>query len=74
LRKKGAKLRIGIIQLPVYLRTFPKYDAKLPSQKKLWGSKVDDIGFLLVTGDHDILYMILQQQILMLLLLLLKTN
>ena len=36
----------------IYLRLSPKYGAKLPSQKKVMGSKVDEIAFLLVITVH----------------------
>ncbi len=48
--QKRSKLSENDIYM--YLRLSPKYGAKPPSQKKLWGSKVDDdddeIAFLLV--------------------------
>ncbi len=39
--------------IDVYLRLFRKYGAKLPCQKKLLGSKVDEIGILLVNLVHE---------------------
>ncbi len=48
--QKRSKLSENDIHM--YLRLFPKYDAKLSSQKKLWGSKVDEIGFLLGISVH----------------------
>jgi hypothetical protein len=36
----------------IHLRLSPKYGAKLYSQKKVVGSKVDEIAFLLVITVH----------------------
>jgi hypothetical protein len=48
--KKRSKISENDIHM--YLRLFPKYGAKLSSQKKVMGSKVDEIGFLLGIPVH----------------------
>ncbi len=48
--KKRSKLPENDIH--VYLRLSPKYDAKLSAKKKLWGSKVDEIGIGFISSGY----------------------